>query len=86
MEKYQHTEETVKLFNKVINDYKEIQSDSELEKRNISYSDYESLGFLMDSLRYNGKTSTHTESIKDYFKNLGCVIEETDGVYIIKLK
>lgn len=86
MRKYNHTQETIELFNKVLNDYNNIQSDSDLEKRNISYSDYQSLGFLVDCLRYSGETSTHTESIRVYFKNLGCVIEECNNVYIVKLK
>lgn len=85
MEKYKHTQETAKLFNKVLEDYHKIQSDSDLEKRNISYSDYQSLGLLIDCLRYNGRISVDS-SIKSYFQNLGCIIEKNNLIYIVKLK
>jgi hypothetical protein len=86
MERYNHTNDTIELFNKVLNDYFEIQSDNDLEERKISYSDYNNLGILIDSLRYEGKTLTHTESIRGYFENLGCVIDKVDNNFIAKLQ
>ena len=79
---FEHTEGTIKLFNSILNDYKRIQSNSELEKRGLMYEDYKNLGYIIDSLRYNGEAPTYgVENIKNYFKNLGCVI----GKNVIKL-
>jgi hypothetical protein len=86
MSKYKHTEETAKLFNKILDDYNKIQSDSTLEERGLLYSDYIELGILIDRLRYDGKTVTQTENITKYFKNLGCVIKKEKDNYIAKLK
>ena len=86
MAKYKHTEKTANLFNKILNDYNKIQSDSELEERGLLYVDYNELGFLIDCLRYEGETVTQTENITKYFKNLGCVIKRTETNYIARLK
>ena len=81
-EAFKHTEGTIKLFNSILNDYKKIQSNSELRKRKLLYDDYKNLGYIIDSLRYDGKASTYgIESIKNYFKNLGCTIKKN----VIKL-
>ena len=86
MKVYKHTQETVNLFNNILDDYMNIKSDSALEERNISYKDYKELGGLIDCLRYRGETLTHTESIKRYFEKLGCVIVNDNNIYIAKLK
>lgn len=82
-EAFKHTEGTIKLFNSILNDYKRIKSDSELEKRGLLYNDYKNLGYIIDCLRYDGKASYYgNENIKNYFKNLGCIIE--NGIVKIK--
>jgi len=85
MERFKHTEETAKLFNKVIGDYWEIGSNKDLAKRHLSYSDYQSLGFLLDSLRFYGQTKTAIKSVADYFSKLGCAVTYRGIVYAVSL-
>ena len=83
--KYNHNEKSIKLLNSIIYNYKEIESDKDLRTRKLSYSDYQNLGFLIDTLRYEGKANTFIKSIADYFKKLGCKVELQEIQYIISL-
>ena len=85
MKQFKHTNKTTKVFNKLISDYKAIDSDKDLTKRKLSYSDYQSMGFILDSLRYEGQTETFIKSIADYFKKLGCQVELKNINFVIKL-
>lgn len=85
MKEFKHTVKTRKLFNKIISDYKNIESDRDLTRRKLSYSDYQSLGYLLDGLRYEGKAETFIQSLASYFKKLGCQVELKTVNYEIRL-
>lgn len=79
------TNKQVETFNKIAKDYSEIEPAEDLIKRNISYSDYTNLGYIIDELRYTGETQVLQESIANYFANLGCKSEYKGVLYFISL-
>lgn len=83
--RFKHTEATRNLFNKVIGDYQDIDSDKHLRNRHLSLSDYRALGFLLDSLRFYGEAKTIIESIANYFGRLGCKVAYKGIAYTITL-
>lgn len=79
MTKFKHTERTVKIYNSIIKEYREISSDSDLEAIGIDYEDYRSseLGLLLDSLRFNGEGMTSSKKVAEWMKRRSC------NVYLI---
>lgn len=87
MNKYNHTDDTKKIFNSIIREYRNITSDSDLDKIELSYEDYKSnsLGLVLDSLRFYGQSQTHSESVALWLKKHGCTAIEENGIWKIKL-
>ena len=72
MAKFKHTERTVKIYNSIIKEYREINSDSDLEAIGIDYEDYR-----LDSLRFNGEGMTSSKKVAEWMKRHSC------NVYLI---
>lgn len=85
MEKFNHTDKTAEIFNNMLHDYQKLDSDSELEKRNLSYDTYKNMGFIIDCLRFDGKTSIDDKSLADYFQKFGFNVSEIEVGYLISL-
>lgn len=85
MAKFKQTTETAEKFNNMLHDYQNIDSDSALEQRKLSYDTYRNMGFLIDCLRYDGSVTVDDESLVDYFKSFGFSESKIDAGYLINL-
>lgn len=87
MEKFKHTEHTAAVYNKIIKEYREISCDSDLEKIGIDYYEYRSseLGFLLDSLRFNGEGVTGFKNVAEWMKRNGCNVHLIDKTWRVQL-
>jgi hypothetical protein len=56
--------------------YTDIDSDSGLERNNITYAEYQAMGFILDCLRFDGKANVLQEGIKNFFERHGMNTEE----------
>lgn len=85
MKRFKHTERTAKIFNNILNDYWKIHSDGELEKRHLSYDNYQNMGFMIDGLRFEGSIEINDENIANYFGSFGCLIERIADRFRVSL-
>lgn len=51
----------------ILQDYWDIESDSDLEKNQISYSDYQSMGLQLADLLYTGQTRVTQKSLAEWY-------------------
>lgn len=84
-EMFKHTDKTAEIFNNMLHDYQKIDSDSELEKRKLSYDTYKNMGFLIDCLRFDGKVTIDDKSLADYFQGFSFTVKQNDDQYMISL-
>lgn len=84
-ETFKHTDETAEIFNNMLHDYQKIDSDSELEKRKLSYDTYKNMGFIIDCLRFDGKMTIDDKSLADYFQGFGFTVKRIANQYMISL-
>lgn len=83
MRKFKHTDRTAKIFNGMLHDYQGINSDSDLEKRKLSYDTYKYMGFPIDQLRYDGETVVKNKDFADYLQRFGFnVNQQSDGYFV----
>lgn len=87
MAKFKHTERTVKIYNSIIKEYREINSDSDLEAIGIDYEDYRSseLGLLLDSLRFNGEGMMSSKKVAEWMKRHSCNVYLTGDDWKVQL-
>lgn len=87
MAKFKHTERTVKIYNSIIKEYREINSDSDLEAIGIDYDDYRSseLGLLLDSLRFDGEGMTSSKKVAEWMKRRGCAVSSIGANWKVQL-
>jgi hypothetical protein len=85
MSTFKHTDKTAEVFNNMLHDYQKIDSDSEVEKRKLSYDTYKNMGFIIDCLRYDGKTTIDDKSLAEYFQSFGFTVSLNDNIYTISL-
>lgn len=84
-EKFKHTDKTAEIFNNMLRDYQKIDSDSELEKRKLSYDTYKNMGFIIDCLRFDGKATINDKLLADYFQSFGFTVAQSNNEYVISL-
>lgn len=60
---------------KVINDYKEIETAKDLQKRKLTLADYETLFYVLQDLVRNKKSLFISKSICDYLQRLGLAVK-----------
>ena len=65
--RFKHTEQTAKVYNSMIKEYREISCDSDLERAGLSYDDYHSsdFGLFLDMLRYDGVGRTSSNDVAE---------------------
>ena len=85
MKTFKHTDKTAEIFNNMLHDYQKIDSDSELEKRKLSYDAYKNMGFIIDCLRYDGKTTIDDKSLANYFRSFRILVSLNNNIYTISL-
>lgn len=77
-ERFVHAEKTAAIYNRLIKEYCEIQSDSDLEALGLEYYDYQyELGLVLDGLRFYGKTTTGSVRVAKWLESRGCVVCRT---------
>lgn len=84
MKTFEHTDKTAEMFNNMLHDYQKIESDGELEKRGLSYDSYKYMGFPIDQLRFDGKTTVKEKDLADYFEKFGFIVNQKEDQYIVK--
>lgn len=78
MERFAHTEKTAAVYNRLIKEYREIQSDGDLEALGLDYDDYRyELGLFLDGLRYSGEGTTRSERVAEWARSRGCGVSRT---------
>jgi len=80
-----YTEREIQLFNNILNDYKQIENDTEMTKRGLEYTDYKNLGFILDSLRYEKEASFKSDNIAEWLKSFGCIVNNNIHEYTAQL-
>jgi hypothetical protein len=55
--------------------YKDIDSDGGLTKNKITYAEYQAMGYILDSLRFDGVANVLQEGIKNFFERHGMRVE-----------
>lgn len=60
-----------KILQKIINDYKEIETAKDLQKRKITQADYNTLYVIIQELMQNKSSQFIQKSICDYLQKLG---------------
>lgn len=68
-------DEGINRFNKALNAYINIESDSDLTKNKITYAEYKAMGILLDALRFDGEAETMNEGVKNFFERHGMATE-----------
>lgn len=78
MERFKHTESTAEVYNRIIKEYREIDSDSALEALGLEYEDKKGgeLGLVLDGLRFMGESVTSSERVANWLKSRGCKVVE----------
>lgn len=86
--RFKHTEQTAKIYNSMIKEYREISCDSDLERAGLTYDDYNSsdFGFFLDCLRYDGIGSTSSEDVAEWAKRHGCFAAKEENGWIVRLQ
>ena len=69
------TQEECNHFNEALQAYNDIDNNIRLEKYKITYAEYQALGFILDSLRFDGVANVIQEGIKLFFERFGMKIE-----------
>ena len=66
--RFKHTEQTAKVYNSMIKEYREISCDSDLSRAGLSYDDYHSsdFGLFLDMLRYDGVGRTSSNYVAEW--------------------
>ena len=89
MERFKHTESTAEVYNQIIKEYREIDSDSALEALGLEYEDYKGgeLGLVLDGLRFMGESVTSSERVANWLKSRGCKVVEgaIEGTWKVSL-
>lgn len=85
--RFGHTEQTAKIYNSMIREYREISSDSDLERAGLTYDDYRSSGFglFLDMLRFDGIGSTSSKGVAEWAKRHGCVVSKEENGWMVRL-
>lgn len=81
-----YSKDSTELFNKILKDIQSIKSDEDLKKREILYNDYKVFYRVLDILKSTGEVMIKGRHMINYFKNLGCTIEHTDGDIWFRVK
>lgn len=70
----------------MIKDFREVESDSDLERMGLEYHEYKSSGFglFMDCLRYNGVGVTDSPNIAKWAKRHGCNVSRNGENYTVR--
>ncbi len=86
--RFKHTEQTAKVYNSMIKEYREIKSDSDLERAGLSYEDYHSsdFGLFLDMLRYDGVGFTSSADVVEWAKRHGCVVTGEENNWTVRLQ
>lgn len=86
--RFKHTEQTAAIYNSMIKEYREIQSDSDLERAGLSYDDYRSsdFGLFLDILRFDGKGVTSSRNVMEWAKRHGCTITGEENNWKVSLE
>ncbi len=86
--RFKHTEQTAKVYNSMIKEYREISCDSDLERAGLTYDDYHSSGFglFLDMLRFDGISSTSSEDVAKWAKHHGCFVTKEGNVWTVRLQ
>lgn len=84
---FKHTDQTAKVYNSMIKEYREIQSDSDLERAGLTYDDYRSsdFGFFLDMLRFDGVGFTSSWTVMEWAKRHGCTITGEENNWKVRL-
>lgn len=86
--RFKHTDHTAAIYNSMIKEYREIQSDSDLERAGLSYDDYRSsdFGLFLDMLRFDGKGVTSSQNVMEWAKRHGCAISGEENNWKVSLE
>lgn len=86
--RFKHTDHTAAIYNSMIKEYREIQSDSDLERAGLSYDDYRSsdFGLFLDMLRFDGKGVTSSRNVMEWAKRHGCTIAGEENNWRVSLE
>lgn len=86
--RFKHTKQTAAIYNAMIKEYREISSDSDLERIGITYDEYRSseFGLFLDMLRFDGEGTTSFENVAKWAEHHGCNVMELGGVWKVQLQ
>ena len=86
--RFKHTEQTAAIYNSMIKEYREIQSDSDLERAGLSYDDYRSsdFGLFLDMLRFDGIGFTSSKDVAEWAKRHGCFVTKEENRWTVRLQ
>ena len=86
--RFKHTEQTAKVYNSMIKEYREISCDSDLERAGLSYDDYHSsdFGLFLDMLRYDGAGHTSSNDVAEWAKRHGCFVTGEENNWTVRLQ
>ena len=86
--RFKHTEQTAKVYNSMIKEYREISCDSDLERAGLSYDDYHSsdFGLFLDMLRYDGAGHTAANDVAEWAKRHGCFVTGEENNWTVRLQ
>ena len=86
--RFKHTEQTAKVYNSMIREYREISCDSDLDRVGLTYDDYHSsdFGLFLDMLRYDGVGFTSSKDVMKWAKRHGCFIANEGNGWKVRLQ
>lgn len=86
--RFKHTEQTAKVYNSMIKEYREISCDSDLERAGLSYDDYRSsdFGLFLDMLRFDGVGFTESKDVAEWAKRHGCTVSGEENNWKVSLQ
>lgn len=86
--RFKHTEQTAKVYNSMIKEYREISCDSDLERTGLSYDDYRSsdFGLFLDMLRFDGVGFTSSRNVMEWAKRHGCTVTGEENNWKVRLQ
>lgn len=85
--RFKHTEQTAKVYNSMIKEYRGISCDSDLERAGLTYDDYRSsdFGLFLDMLRYDGVGYTSSNDVAEWAKRHGCFVTGEESSWKVRL-
>lgn len=86
--RFKYIDHTAAIYNSMIKEYREIQSDSDLERAGLSYDDYRSsdFGLFLDMLRFDGKGAASSRNVMEWAKRNGCTITGEENNWEVSLE